>query len=113
MNKILKILLTVVDIIFAVVLIFYALMASSFMFKGKNSNAVQDIIVFIQYGIIPIVFYIISAVALIQNKPWSWGFVLIGGIVVILLTIDVLPLRPFYIGIYLLSFITYLANTEK
>lgn len=113
MNKILRNLIIILYILFAVVLIIYALMASEFMFKGKKSNAVQDIIIFIQYGILPIAFYTIGAVALIQNKAWSWGFVLIGGVIVILLTINVLPLRPLYIGIYVLSFITYLVNTKE
>lgn len=111
MNKILRILLSIIYFIFAVILMGYALTILSFMFEAKNSNAVQNIIIFIQYEIIPIAFYLIGAVALSQNKAWSWGFVFIGGIVVILLTINVLPLRPFYIGLYVLSFITYLVNT--
>ena len=113
MDKILKTLTIVIYGVFASVLMFYSLMALSFMFKGKNSNAIQEILVFIQHIILPISFYIIGAVALGYNKTWSWGFILIGGIIVIMLNLSVIPMRSIHIGIYLLSFITYLVNTAK
>lgn len=108
MDKFLKMMVIVLYSVFATALIFYALTALSFMFKGKNSDATQEILAFIRYCVLPISFYVIGAVALSYSKSWSWTFVLIGGIIVVTLNLSVIPLRFIHIGIYVLSLFAYL-----
>ena len=97
---ILKILLIVCFVIFALSLIFYALLASG-LHKAKNESTLQIIIIFAQCFILPVLYYIIGAVALFGNKSWAWVFIIIGGIVVILLNFNNVGFRFIHVGLYL------------
>ena len=104
---ILKILLMISFFVFALALTFYALSALSLP-KAKNENTVQIIIAFTQCFILPILFYITGTVSLFSNKSWVWGFIIIGGIFIVLLNLPNVALRFIHIGIYILVLLTYL-----
>ena len=103
---ILKILLILCFIVFAASLIFYALLAWGLP-KAKNENAIQVALVFIQCFILPILYYIISAIALFTNKNWVWGFVIIGGLVIVLLNVSNVGFRFIHTGLYSFALLTY------
>jgi len=104
-----KILLSSCFMIFVAALIFYALSALSLP-KAKNENTIQIAIVFSQCFILPILFYTIASISLLSGKSWEWGFIIIGGIIIVLLNLPNVALRFIHLGLYLLALVVFFLN---